>query len=51
MSHAPFIWASYTLGAIVLIWCALAPLAKKKRAVRDIRKLIQLEEQSSDSNT
>lgn len=51
MSHAPFIWASYTLGAIVLIWCALAPLARKKRAVRDICKFNQLEEQSRDSNT
>lgn len=51
MNHAPFIWASYAIGAVVLLWCALAPLAKKKRAIRDIRKLNQSEEPSRDSNT
>jgi heme exporter protein CcmD len=50
MSHTPFIWAAYTIGTIVLLWCALAPLARKKNAVRDIRRLIQLEERSGDSN-
>ena len=50
MNHTPFIWAAYTIGTIVLLWCALAPLARKKNAVRDIRRLIQLEERSGDSN-
>jgi heme exporter protein CcmD len=50
MSHLPFIWAAYSIGAIVLLWCALAPLVRKKSAVRDIRRLTQLEEPSSDSN-
>ena len=50
MSHAPFIWAAYTVGTIVFLWCALAPLARKKTAFRDIRRLIQLEERSGDSN-
>jgi heme exporter protein CcmD len=50
MSHAPFIWASYTVGSLVLLWCALAPLARKRSAFRDIRRLIQLEERSSDPN-
>ncbi len=50
MSHTPFIWAAYSVGTIVLLWCALAPLARKKSAVRDIRRLIQLEERSGDSN-
>jgi heme exporter protein CcmD len=51
MSHAPFIWAAYTIGTIVLLWCAVAPLARKKSALRDIRRLIQLEERSSDSDS
>ena len=50
MSHAPFIWASYTVGSLVLLWCALAPLVRKRSAFRDIRRLIQLEERSGDSN-
>jgi heme exporter protein CcmD len=50
MSHTPFIWASYTIGSIVLLWCALAPLARKRSAFRDIQRLIQIEERSSDPN-
>ena len=51
MSHAPFIWAAYSIGAVVLLWCALAPLVKKKSITRDIRRLIQIEERSSDANS
>ena len=51
MSHTPFIWAAYTIGTVVLLWCAVAPLARKKSALRDIRRLIQLEERSSDSDS
>ena len=51
MSHTPFIWAAYTIGAVILTWCALAPLSKKKSAMRDIRRLIQLEERSGDSDS
>ena len=51
MSHAPFIWAAYSIGAVVLLWCALAPLVKKKSISRDIRLLIQIEGRSVDSNT
>ena len=51
MSHAPFIWAAYSIGAVVLLWCAVAPLVKKKSITRDIRRLIQIEERSRDSNT
>jgi heme exporter protein CcmD len=50
MSHTPFIWAAYTIGAVILTWCAVAPLSKKKMAVRDIRRLIQIEERNSDSD-
>jgi len=51
MSHAPFIWAAYLIGVVVLLWCAVAPLVKRRSITRDIRRLIQIEERSVDSNT
>jgi heme exporter protein CcmD len=51
MSHLPFIWAAYSIGAVVLLWCAFAPLVRKKSAIRDIRRLIQLEEPARDADT
>jgi heme exporter protein CcmD len=50
MSHTPFILAAYAIGAVVLFWCAVAPLLRKKSAVRDIRRLIQIEERSRDTD-
>jgi heme exporter protein CcmD len=47
----PFIWAAYSVGTVVLLWCALAPLAKKRAALRDIRRLKRLEEHSGDANS
>ncbi len=41
MNHAPFIWAAYGIGALVLAWCAIAPMVRKKSAVRDIVQLVQ----------
>jgi heme exporter protein CcmD len=51
MSHTPFIVAAYAIGAIVLLWCAVAPLVKKRAVMRDVRRLIQIEERSRDSNS
>lgn len=34
-----------------MLWCAVAPLLRKKAVSRDIRRLIQLEERSLDSDT
>jgi heme exporter protein CcmD len=51
MSHAPYIWAAYSIGAVVFLWCAVAPLVRKKSISRDIRRLIQIEERSRDSNS
>ena len=51
MSHAPFIWGAYSIGAVVLLWCAVAPLIRKKSITKGIRRLIQIEERSRDSNT
>ena len=50
MSHLPYIWAAYSIGTVVLLWCALAPLVRKRSATRDIRRLIQIEEHTGDSN-
>jgi len=51
MSHTPFIWAAYSIGAVVLLWCAVAPLAKRKSIATNIRRLIQIEERSRDSDS
>ncbi len=51
MSHTPFIIGAYSIGAIVLLWCAFAPLLRKKSITRDIRRLVQVEERSRDTNT
>ena len=51
MSHTPFIIAAYSIATVVLLWCALAPLARKKTAIKDIRRLIQIEERSGDTDT
>jgi len=51
MSHTPFIWAAYSIGAVVLVWCAVAPLVKRKSLAKDIRRMIQIEERSIDSDS
>jgi len=51
VSHTPFILAAYLIGTIVLLWCALAPLARKRTALRNIRRLIQIEERIGDSDS
>jgi heme exporter protein CcmD len=51
MSHAPFIWASYSITVVVLLWCALAPLAKRRSLTGGIRRMIQLKDGSLDSDT
>jgi len=50
MDHTPFIIGSYAIGFVVLLWTALSPLIRKKQVVRDIRRLIEVEERSVDSN-
>ena len=51
MSHTPFIVAAYAIGAAVLLWCAIAPLLRKNAVMRDVRRLIHIEERSRDSNS
>lgn len=31
MDHAPFILASYGAAAVILLWCALAPVVRAQR--------------------
>lgn len=47
MDHTPFIFGAYAIGAVVLIWCAVAPLVRKKAVFRDIRRIRQIKERSS----
>ena len=49
MDHTPFIIGAYAIGLVVLLWTAVAPLVRKKNVVRDIRRLIEIEERN-DSN-
>ena len=51
MDHTPFIAGAYGIGVVVLLWAAIAPLVKKKSVIRDIRRLIQVEERSIDSDS
>ena len=51
MNHAPFIWGSYAIATIVLLWTAVAPLISKKTAIKDIRTFNQAREQSRDANS
>jgi heme exporter protein CcmD len=51
MDHTPYIIAAYSIGFVFLLWTAVAPLVKKKNVVRDIRRIIQIEERSLDSNS
>ena len=48
MEHAPFIWWSYGISALVLTWAALAPLTRKRRAMRNI-ELLQNQETNDDT--
>jgi heme exporter protein CcmD len=50
MSHTPFILAAFAVAAIVLSWCAIAPLVRKKSVCKDIRRLIQIEDRSRDTD-
>jgi heme exporter protein CcmD len=50
MDHAPFIWTAYGASAVVLIWTALAPLLRSRRALANLR-LASPTEHSHDADT
>lgn len=41
MDHAPFIWSSYIVSGLILLWTAVAPLLRQRSALRNIRLLEQ----------
>ena len=42
MSHTPFIFASYAITAVFLVWCAFAPLVHAKKLKEAIIQRSQL---------
>jgi heme exporter protein CcmD len=50
MSHTPFIVSAYAVFGVVLLWCAFAPLMRKKAAIRKILTIKRIEESKIDSN-
>ena len=37
MSHTPFIVASYLIGAVLMLWTALAPVFNKRALLRQLK--------------
>jgi len=50
MPHAPFIIASYAIAAVLLSWCALAPVFQSRKLKRDILNRIKFMENDNASN-
>ena len=50
MDHAPFIWSAYGITALVLLWTAVAPLLRQKKALRNIQILEQNKTQTGESH-
>ncbi len=36
MDHTPFIVGSYAAGAVILAWCAIAPVLRMRRLRREL---------------
>jgi len=51
MNHAPFIWASYAISALVLLWIAVAPLISKKAVIKNIRTFNLAKERNRDPDS
>ncbi len=51
MNHAPFIWGSYAITTIVLLWSAVTPLISKKAVIKNIRAFNQAKEQNRDTHS
>ena len=37
MSHTPFIVASYLIGAVLMLWTAVAPVVNKRALLRQLK--------------
>lgn len=51
MSHTPFIIASYTIAAVLMAWCAFAPILQGKNLKQGILRRIKQTEDNDASNT
>lgn len=50
MSHTPFIVASYAITAVLLAWCAFAPVIQGRKLKQDISRRIKQTENEDASN-
>jgi len=50
MDHGPFILASYSIAAVLLTWCALAPLFSGRHLKRTILNRLKQMENDNASN-
>jgi len=48
--HGPFVWASYVLVYIIIIYLTLSPLLAKKAFLKQQKKLLQLQKKSQDGS-
>jgi heme exporter protein CcmD len=51
MDHGPFILAAYSIAAVLLSWCAIAPLLHAKKLKRTILNRVKFMENNDASNT
>lgn len=40
LTHAPFVWSSYALFAVVMAWQFLQPLLKRRKLIRNLEESI-----------
>ena len=50
MPHAPFIIASYTIAAVLLAWCAIAPVLHARKLKKDILRRVKQGESKNAPN-
>jgi len=51
MDHAPFIIAAYSVAAVLLGWCALAPLLGGRKLRDQLRRTYQSKDTDHASNS
>jgi heme exporter protein CcmD len=51
MSHTPFIVASFTIAAVLLAWCAFAPILQGRNLKQAILRRIKQTGNDDASNT
>lgn len=48
--HGAFVWASYILVYVIIIYLTLSPLLSKKAFLKQQKKLLQLQQNSQDTS-